>query len=95
METEDAMERRTVRRTDNRIPVVIERHTAQRFGVTRDIGEGGVLLNTPSSLQPGERVRMVFHEVKGTTEREATVLRQMPAQQNDPWRYLIALKFAS
>jgi PilZ domain len=86
------MERRTVRRIENRIPVVIERPQAQRFGVTRDIGDGGVLLNTPSSLEPGERVHMVFHELQGTTHREATVLRRMSALENDPWRYLVALE---
>jgi hypothetical protein len=89
------MERRNVRRIENRIPVIIARPSAERFGVTRDIGDGGVLVNTPSSLEPGERVRMVFHDLQGVVEREGTVLRRMAALANDPWRYLVALKFAS
>lgn len=89
------MERRIVNRIPNRIPVVIDRAHAQRFGVTRDIGDGGLLLNTPSSLEPGETVKLTLHDVRGPEAREATVLRRVNSLSTDPWRYLVALKFAS
>jgi hypothetical protein len=89
------MERRIAERKGSRIPVIIERTDCERFGVTRDIAEGGVLLNTPSSLREGERVKLAFHEPEGVLLKEGTVVRRMSAQPNDPWRYLVALRFAS
>jgi PilZ domain len=88
------MERRTETRQRDRVPVIIDRVSAQRFGVTRDMGASGVLLNTPSALEPGERVRLTFHALKGITEREGTVLRRFNALPEDPWGYRVAVKFA-
>ncbi|NOU31349.1 MAG: PilZ domain-containing protein [Polyangiaceae bacterium] len=89
------MDRRSLKRKTDAVPVTIRRSKGDRFGVTRNVGPGGLLLNTPSCLEPGEEVDVTLHELRGSVQRRAVVVRRDKASFDDPWRYRVALAFAS
>jgi hypothetical protein len=89
------MERRTLKRMSEAVPVTIRRSKGERFGVTRNLAPGGLLLNTPSCLEPGEEVEVTLHELRGNVSRRAVVVRREKAAIADAWRYRVALAFAS
>jgi PilZ domain len=86
-------ERRIEGRSRAVLPVTIARKQGERFGVSRDLSDTGLLVNTPSCLSLGEEVSVIVHELRGLRTRRAVVLRRERAPESDPWQYRVALGF--
>lgn len=95
MDQDNHQERRRETRNREALPVTIERDRGERFGVTRNMSVGGLLVNTPSRLEPGEQVDVAVHDVRGISRRRAVVVRRTWATDLDPWRYRVALRFSA
>lgn len=93
MDTKDD-ERRRISRTHAVFAVKIDSDKRRgRLGVVRDASEKGILIVTPSSFQPGERLNLTVFagdeefEVSGTVAR----LDENDVSSSEPWRWRVAI----
>lgn len=69
-----------------------------RVGVSRNVSDGGLMLNTPSRYVAGERVAVRVHGQDGriaTLDADVARVEECGARSDEPWRYRVALHVRS
>lgn len=93
MDTKDD-ERRRISRTHAVFAVQIDSDTRRgRLGVVRDASEKGLLMVSPSSFQPGERVSLTVFAGEEEFAVSGTVARldENSVSSSEPWRWRVAI----
>ena len=87
-------ERRRISRTHAVFAVKIDSDTRRgRLGVVRDASEKGLLVVTPSSFRPGERLELTVFAGEEEFALSGTVARldENPFSSSEPWRWRVAI----
>jgi hypothetical protein len=82
-------ERRSAERIEALVIVGLDE---ERYGVTRDVSERGLLIATRSRFTPGDRIEVTIHDTESSTRATARVVRVDEAPPEDSWRYRVALE---
>lgn len=82
------------RRTSERVEalVLVQLGDDERYGVTRDVSERGLLIATRSSFVAGDRIEIVIHDPAGPVRATARVVRVVETPPDEAWRYRVALE---
>jgi hypothetical protein len=82
------------RRTSERVEalVLVQLGDDERYGVTRDVSERGLLIATRSSFSPGDRIEIVILDPGGPIRTTARVVRVVETPPEEAWRYRVALE---
>lgn len=85
------------RRTSERVEalVLVQLGSDERYGVTRDVSERGLLIATRSSFAPDDRIDIVVHDASGPVRATARVVRVVETPPEETWRYRVALELDS
>ncbi len=82
------------RRTSERVEalVLVQLGDDERYGVTRDVSERGLMIATRSSFVVGDRIEIVIHDATGPVRATARVVRVVETPPEEAWRYRVALE---
>ena len=82
------------RRSSNRVDAIVLVQVAEsdRYGVSRDVSEKGVLIATRFRFTAGDRLELAIHGVNGVVTTMARVVRVETSPPEEAWAYQVALE---